>query len=243
MTNPANPSAPTPAGDDRNLVPVDENYIALSFEDRLRLFWEKHSKSITAVLVVVLLAVVGKEAWQYIAAEKQRGIGAAYAAASTPAQLKAFIAANPQHSLAGVAHLRMADEAYAAGQFADAMPAYREAAAILKTGPLASRARLGAAIAMLQSGRAAEAQTALKTIAADESEVEAYRAEAYYHLTSLAASDNNPAEVKSYSDQLMKLDPASPWTQRALALRSNVDAGEPAVSDGAPTSTLPVDAK
>ena len=106
-----------------------------------------------------------------------------------------------------------------------------------------SRARLGAAIAMLQSGRAAEAQTALKTIAADESEVEAYRAEAYYHLTSLAASDNNPAEVKSYSDQLMKLDPASPWTQRALALRSNVDAGEPAVSDGAPTITLPVDAK
>ncbi|HTO04758.1 MAG TPA: tetratricopeptide repeat protein [Opitutus sp.] len=239
MTNPANPSAPTPAGDDRNLVAVDENYIALSFEDRLRLFWQKHSKLVTTVLVVVLVVIAGREAWEYLAARKEKEIGAAYAASSTPAQLKSFVAANPQHSLAGVAHLRMADEAYAAGQYADAIPAYQQAATVLKTGPLASRARLGAAMAVLQTGRAAEAQTALKTFAANETEIETYRAEAYYHLTSLAASDNNSADVKTYSDQLMKLDPSSPWTQRALALRSNVDASEPASSGAAPTITLP----
>lgn len=239
MTNPANPSAPTPAGDDRNLVPVDENYVALSFEDRLRLFWEKNSKLITAVLAVVLLVIAGKEVWEYMAAKKERDIGAAYAASSTPAELKSFIAANPQHSLAGVAHLRMADEAYAAGKFADAIPAYQQAATILETGPLASRARLGSAMALLQTGRVAEAQAALKSFAANEAEIEAYRAEAYYHLTSLAASDNNPADVKTYSDLLMKLDPASPWTQRALGLRSTVDTAEPAASDAAPTITLP----
>ena len=94
-------------------------------------------------------------------------------------------------------------------------------------------------MAMLQSGRAAEAKTALKAIAASEAETEAHRAEAYYHLTSLAASDNNAADVNTYSDQLMKLDPSSPWTQRALALRSNVDAGEPVASDAPPTITLP----
>lgn len=239
MTNPANPSAPTPAGDDRNLVAVDENYIAPSFEDRLRLFWEKNSKMITGALVVVLLVIAGKEAWEYLAAKKERDIGSAYAAASTPAQLKSFIAANPEHSLAGIAHLRMADESYAAAQFADAITAYDQASAILKTGPLASRARLGSAMATLQSGRAAEAQTALKAFAASESEIETYRAEAYYHLASLAAGDRNSADVKTYSDQLMKLDPSSPWTQRALALRSSGAVDEPAPSDAAPTITLP----
>ena len=31
----------TPAGDDRNLITVDENYLAPSFEDRLQMFWAK----------------------------------------------------------------------------------------------------------------------------------------------------------------------------------------------------------
>ena len=49
---PTNASPSSPAGDDRNLVPVDENYIAPSFEDRLALFWAKNSKSVLMVCVL-----------------------------------------------------------------------------------------------------------------------------------------------------------------------------------------------
>ena len=91
MPNPATPSAPTPAGDDRNLVVVDENYVAPSFEDRLRIFWQKNSKVVIAVLVVILVAVAAKEGWEYLAAERERGVGEEFAAAVTPAQVKAFI--------------------------------------------------------------------------------------------------------------------------------------------------------
>jgi hypothetical protein len=243
MPNPATPSSPTPAGDDRNLVAVDENYIAPSFEDRLRLFWEKNSKVITAFLVLILLMVAAKEGWEYLAAERERGIGEAYAAANTPAQVKSFIAEHPQHTLAGVAHLRTADEAYAGGGFTDAIPAYEQASAILKTGPLASRARLGLALAKLQGGRTGDGETALKAFAADTNEIKAYRAEASYHLASLAASNGNAADVKTYSDQLMQLDPASPWTQRALALRSAAAVDAQVSSENSPTITLPGSAK
>jgi hypothetical protein len=243
MPNPASPSAPTPAGDDRNLVVVDENYVAPSFEDRLRLFWAKNSKLVIALLVVILLVVAAKEGWEYVAAERERGIGETFAAAATPAQVKSFIEANPEHPLSGVGHLRMADEAYAAGRFSDAIPGYEQAAGILKSGPLASRARLGAAMSKIHAGRAADGEAALKAFAADANEIKAYRAEAAYHLASLASASGNAADVKVYSDQLMQLDPASPWTQRALALRSSAGADEPAPTDAAPSISLPGSAK
>jgi hypothetical protein len=239
MPNPATPSSPTPAGDDRNLIAVDENCIAPSFEDRLHAFWEKNKKTVTAVLLVILLIVAGKGVWEYFAAAKEREIGQDYAAATTPAQLKSFIADNPQHPLAGVALLRAADDAYAAGKFADAIGSYDQAATVLKTGPLASRARLGSAMAKLQSGQTAQGEAALKAFAADANEITAYRAEASYHLASHAAANGNSADVKTYSDQLMKLDPASPWTQRALALLSTLGIEEPASAETTPSITLP----
>lgn len=239
MPNSATPSAPTPAGDDRNLIPVDENYVAPTFEDRLSMFWQKNSKAVTAVLLVILLVVAGKGVWEYLAVRKERAIGEAYAAATTPTQLKTFIGAHPEHTLAGVAHLRIADDVYASGQFAEAVTAYDQAATVLNAGPLASRARLGSAMAKLQSGRGAEGEAALKSFAADAKEISAYRAEASYHLASRAAANGNSADVKTYSDELMKLDPASPWTQRALALRASSGIEEPAAAEAAPIITLP----
>ena len=244
MTSSASSSASTPAGDDRKHVRVDENYVAPTFEERLRILWEKNTKLITGILIVILVAIAGKGAWEYLQSQKQREIEQAYGAATTPAQIKAFATANPDHQLAGVAYLRMADEAYIANSFADAVTSYEQAASILKTGPLASRARLGAAMAKLQSGSGADADAALKAFAADAKETKAFRAEAYYHLASVAASKNNAADLKAYSDQLMQLDPASPWTQRILALRSTLpDAATSTSAPATPSITLPGTAK
>jgi hypothetical protein len=238
MTSSASSSASTPAGDDRKHVRVDENYVALTFEDRLRVFWEKNHKVVTGVLIVILVAIAGKGGWEYLQSQKQLDIQQAYGAATTPAQIKAFAAANPDHPLAGIAHLRMADEAYVASSFADAVTSYERAASILKTGPLASRARLGLAMAKLQSGSGTDADAALKAFAADAKEAKAFRAEAYYHLASLAGAKNNAADFKAYSDQLMQLDPASPWTQRVLALRSNLPEVEANASSTPPSPTI-----
>jgi len=246
MPTPATPSAPKPAGDDRHLVRVDDKYAALGFEDRLRLFWEKNSGAVTAVLVVILLAIVAKGGWEYLAAQNEKDVQAAYAAAATPEQLRTFAAANPRHPLAGVAQLRVADEAYAAGNYVGAIGAYQEAAASLKTGPLASRAQLGSAMAKLLGGREAEGETELKALAADAAGIKVYRAEAIGHLASRAFAKGNSAEVASYSDQLMRLDPASPWVQRLLQLRAAAPVAEyPAAAPAAnaPAIKLPATAK
>jgi len=238
MPTSATPSAPSPAGDDRNLVKVDENYVAPSFEERVHRFWQKNSKVVTALLVVILLAIAAKGGWEYLQAQREREIGQAYAAATTPAQVKAFASANPQHPLAGVAHLRTADDAYGEGRFAEAATAYEQAASTLKDSAFASRARLGLAIIKLQTGTS-DNQAALKAFASDAKEVKAYRAEALYHLATLAASAKNATDVNAFSDQLMQLDPASPWTQRSLALRASLNSDAATPVTGAPSISLP----
>jgi len=240
MPKPATPSSSKSPGDDRNLVRVDENYVAPSFEDRVRLIWEKNSTAVTTVLVAILLAIAAKGGWEYLSAQKEQDVERAYDAATNSTQLKTFVAAHPDHPLAGAAQLRIADEAYAEGRFTDAIAPYEQAAAVFKTGPCASRARLGLAMAKLQGGREADGEAALKALASNPDEVKAFRAEAAYHLASAAAANGKPEDVKTYSEQLLQIDATSPWAQRVMQLRA-VTGGAPAANvSPQPTTQAPL---
>jgi hypothetical protein len=238
MSKSATPSTPSPAGDDRNLVPVDAT-TAYTFEDKLQLFWKKNRNVVLGLCVAVVVAILAKGAWDYFARQKELEIEKAYAAATTTEQLKSFSAAHTSHPLGGIAQLRIADEAYAAGKSADAIAGYEKAASVLKTGPLASRAKLGRALAKAQAGNVAEANTELKQVADDAAQPKAIRAEAAYHLTSLAVEAKNAAEAQKFVDLLNQIDPMGAWSQRAIMLRSTLPAlpatPAPAAAD-APTA-------
>lgn len=228
MTTPATPSDPQPAPDDRNLVKVDENPVAPSFEDSLHRFWNNNRTGIAVGCVFILLVLVGKGLWELYEARQESDLERDYAAASTPEKLKVFAGAHPKHALGGVAELRLADEAYVAGKFPDAITAYDKAASTLKAGPLAARAQLGSAISKLQAGKTAEGESALKLLSRDGNQLKGIRAEATYNLASFAANAGKTDDVVKYSEQLMQLDPSSAWTQRALALRASAPASSPA---------------
>ncbi len=218
---PTNASPSSPAGDDRNLVPVDENYIAPSFEDRLALFWAKNSKSVLTVCVLVLLAVLAKGGYEIYVAQHEKDIAAAYAAASSEAQLKTFIAEHGTHQLAGVAQLRLADNAYAAGQFADAQSGYEKAAGVLGGTTFGQRARLGAAVSLLRAGKSAEGEAALKQLVGDLALIKGIRAEAAYMLAALATEAGRTADSAKWAGQVSAIDPSGQWVQRAAMLHVN----------------------
>lgn len=226
------PSAPTPAGDDRNLVAVDATN-AVTSEEKMQVFWEKNRKLVIALCVLVLLGILAKGGWDFMARRKDRDVQSAYAAATTDEQLKTFAAAHGDHPLGGIAQMRVADEAYAAGKSADAVAAYDKAMGVLKTGPLASRARVGRALSKAQAGNAAEATNELKQIADDTNQSEAARAEAAYHLTSLAVEAGNAAEAQKYVDLLNQIEPMGAWAQRALSLRATLPVTAPAPAPAA----------
>lgn len=227
MSTPPSPTTP-PSGDDRNLVQATPAPASPGFEERLQAFWSKNAKLIMIVCVVVLIAIVARGAVEWMGANKEKAIAADYAAATTNDQLRSFISAQPGHVLAGVAHLRLADEAFGAGNHAAALADYQKAAEILKTGAFAGRARLGAAMAKFLSNDAAGAQADLRALADDVTQLKAVRAEAAYHLASLASEAGNGAEVARLADQVMAIDPTSLWSQRAMMLR--VTAPSPAAA-------------
>jgi hypothetical protein len=229
MSTPANPSHRKPAGDDRNLVVVDENYPAVTFEDKVHRFWKNYRMPVISGCALVVLGLLAKGGWERVQEKKELDVEKAYAMAATPEQLQAFSVAHPGHELAAIAQLRIADDAYAAGKAAEALAGYDKAATALQGNPLGARAQLGRAMSKLQAGKAADGINELKQLAADANVSKAVRVEALYHLASLAAGEKNSADVQKYSEQLMQLDPTSPWTQRAFVLRASLPApAEPA---------------
>jgi hypothetical protein len=197
---------------------------AVTFEDRVRTFWTGNRNVITGLCVGVALAIVAKGGWDYLQGQQETGVVEAYAAADSSDKLKAFVAAHASHSLAGVAQLRLADEAYQAGKAAEAAGLYQQAAATLKGDPLGARARMGRAVAQLAAGQATEATPALKALADDSSQLKAVRAEAAFHLASLAVEAKDANEAQRLVDQLMQIDVSSPWTQQAMMLRASLPA-------------------
>lgn len=219
MTTPATPSAPQPAGDDRNLVAVDAS-TAIGLEEKLHVFWQKNGNAVLVLCGLVLAGIIAKGGWDYLARQKELDVEKDYAAATTPEARKAFAAVHSGHSLAGIAELLLADEAYAAGKATDALAGYEKVIATIKTGPLTARAQLGRAMAKIQTGKTADGTAELKQLAGDPAQFKGVRAEAAYQLTSLAADAANGAEVQKFADQLMSIDPQSAWAQRAMSLRA-----------------------
>lgn len=236
MAASANQNTSRTSGDDRNLVTIDENYLAPTLEDRALIFWEKHGRTVTAVIVVVAVGLVGRWAFEQFAERRERAISAEYAEAKDAAALRAFAEARPAAPLAGVARLRLADEAYSAGDFAKARSEYEAAAQALAQNLLGDRARLGAALASLQAGDSAAAKTALEALANDTAFSRTLRGEAGYHLAVLARDAGQIDQANKWIELVLAADPSGLWAQRSMMLRANLPAA-PAPAAPAATAT------
>lgn len=235
----------TPAGDDRNLVQVDETYAALGFEDRLRLFWAKYAKVVALLLAFILAVIVVRGLSQFLTARENAAIQEAYALSSTSDDLRTLISMSGNHPLGGAARLRLADEAYAAGDFQAATVMYQEAAPLLGANLLGARARLGGAMSLVMGGAGDDGQAALVAVADDVSLVSGVRAEAAYQLAVLARVAGRDGEARRRIEQVGTIDPAGFWAERAMMLSSQLDtqasigvAGE-SLSDEVMSVTLP----
>ena len=222
-------SSPSPVPGDAN-APAEPGFEAI-----LQEFWEKNRGFVLGSCGAVLFAIVAWQGWQYFSASHERGMREDYArAAADPAKLAAFAQAHAGHALAGVAYLRIADERFSSGAYSDAAANYDRAAASLKNEVLVGRAKLGTAMSRLNAGDQAAGETALKAIGADASLLKSIRAEATYHLASLALSAGKADECRKWVEEVGKIDAGSAWNQRATMLLATLDAGTPAEATDAP---------
>ena len=204
---------------------------APSFEVIVHAFWAKNRNFIFGICAAALAAIVVREGWQYFAAQHEAEVQAEYARiAEQPTRLAAFAAAHAGHALAGVAYLKLADDKFSAGDFTGAAPAYTKAASQLKNEALVGRAQLGAAISQFSGADKTAGEAALKKLSADATLLKSVRAEATYHLASIAAAAGQAVEVKQLAEQISQIEAAGAWAQRATMLLSTLPADNSAVS-------------
>jgi hypothetical protein len=210
MTTPAAPSDPNSAE-----VPT-------SFEDSVKLAWERNGGMIYLLLGVLAVAVLGKGGLDYFTAQKELRVQQDYAACTAPDMLKAFADSHRGHPLAGLAELRAADLAYGSGSFGDAATEYSQAMPDLAVAPLLARAKLGLALSQAQSGKVSDAEAGLRQILADETQLKPVRCEAAYQLAVLEVSQGRTGEVQALTEKLMQIDPSSPFSERVVSLRGSL---------------------
>ncbi|HKB58294.1 MAG TPA: tetratricopeptide repeat protein [Lacunisphaera sp.] len=197
------------------------------FEAAIHDFWMKNRNLVLMLCGVALLAIMAREGWEYYAAGHERDVQAEYAKLTGRTdQLAAFAAANPGHALAGVAYLQVADEKFSNADYKAAAASYQQAAGNLKNEALLGRAKLGLAMSQLNGGDRTAGEAALKALGTDQSLPKNVRAEATYHLASLAAEAGKTAEVKKLVDDVSKIDATGSWSRRATMLL----ASQPAVA-------------
>lgn len=219
------------AGDDRNLVQVDETYAAASFEDKARLFWSKYSRIIWALIVIAALLIISRWVMATLAAHHDEKVQDAYQTATTDETRRQFASANSRHILGAIASLEVADAAYSKTDYKAALTAYTDAADHLANTPFADRARLGAAMSQILDGQTEAGQKSLRQLSDDINLAAPIRAEATYHLAVLLRDAGKTEDAGKLAEQIFSIAPSSIWAQRAMMLKAQLPAAPVAPAD------------
>jgi hypothetical protein len=237
------PQTPNPiSGDDRNLVVVDENYLALTFEDKVRIFWERHGRTVIAALAVLVLFFAARYLFGLYADYRENAVRAAYSEAGDDLDaLRSFANDNPGAALAGLALTKIADAAYNKGDYTAAAESYAAAAPLLSADPVGGRVRMGKAISLLKA-KDAGALSEFEKLANDTSLAAPLRGEAAYHLGVIAKEDGRAADATRWLSLAVSADTSGLWAQRANRLLERMPAGETTASAVDISTGVPVKA-
>ena len=218
ITNPTLPEDQQDYLDDRNLVDADASE-EISFEDRAHIYWMENKGFVIGcalLLGLIIIAVNGLRIYSDISNEK---VQQAYAEAVAEEDLEAFIEAHSGSELAGIASIEVADTAYAAEDFTKAEKYYNLAATFIEEPIFKSRAQIGKAFATYYSGEEEAGIAALKSIASDDAQSDAARAEAAYHLAIHADASGSAEDFDRYFALIENSGQAQQWRQRIGAYR------------------------
>jgi len=226
---------------------TDETPRPPTSDEHLKAFWLKNEKSIYIACGVVIVLVVIFGFWRSMRTSADDSVGTAYAAATTPDKWRAFINENPGTPLAAAAALRLADDAYQKKNYAEAAADY-DKAAVDKNAVFAPRALLGAAMSKILGGQNADGENRLNQIVNNTALPAIIRAEAAFHLATLAENAGRTDAAAKLYDQVGTLAPKSPWAEDAAYQRDHMSVAgtaalpitvAPAASTPAPATATP----
>ena len=209
-----------PAGDDRNLVIVDEDFVNADTEDRLWLFWERNKAGIVGGSVAIIVGILGLLAYYVWNEDRKEKVGDEYTACQSNDARIAFAKKYAGKPLAALAQAEVGDELKKAQKLDEAAKAYDEAsrlAGLADKSPallaLGARTRLYAALARQEAG-VAGADAAIADVANDTNVPDTLRGFAMLTLANIAIAKNDPATATEWLNAMdKKLRADHVWSQ------------------------------
>jgi len=217
---PEQPISPSGLNPDSELPPDAD------LEERFNDFWKNNGAGIFGGIAVGAVAVVGIQLFQYMGEQEEGSIREAFQAAQTMEAKATFIAENPDHQLAALAELQLADARFEEGAFAEAAGFYGSAAKDFIDPTLSSRALLGQGMSLIKGGDKEAGRAVLESVSLDPSALDQTRAEAAYHLAVSYWEDGNIEQVEEATNRVIELG-SSIWSFRATSLRDRLGLGSP----------------
>lgn len=214
------------AGDDRNLVLVDDDFQDADFEDRVWLFWQRHGKKTVAIASAVFLSIIAAIVYVQVGKMKIVALQDEFASLTTIEQKLVFAADNESDPIAGTAYFSAAGELADEGKFAEAASAFENAARVLSANTefkaMRDRAIIAQAASLAQTPEPenkTRSRDLLKKLASSPDTDSVYRGQAMYELAVLALADKNLDEARLWLNEMDRaLAPTNFWQERKRAL-------------------------
>jgi len=199
------------AVDERKSVILNKDLDNLEFEDKVWLWWRANKNFVVFTVIVAFAIIIGVQGMRWFETQQTLAVQNAYLSANDSDALLAFANDNASSPLAGVAALRLADEAYQANDFAKSAELYAKASESLTGNVLFSRARLGLAFSFLNSDKADEGKKILQEIVNDKTANKVFQAQAAYHFGVLTFAEGG----KEILENLQADESAGLWGSMA----------------------------
>lgn len=232
------------AGDDRNLVLVDDDFQDADFEDKVWLFWRRHGKKTVAAAVAVFLAAFSVIVYTQGKKMHVAALQSDYAELKTADERRAFALAHTGDAMAGTIFYALGNESFAEGKFSEAAADYAASAAVFaeKSEPEFAlprdRAKFSEAVALDKSGKKEDARERLAALASSLKTDETVRGQAMYNLAVFALSAGDVAGARGWLDEMDRaLSAQNMWHSE----KSNLIRLEPSLA-AAPAESVPASA-
>jgi predicted negative regulator of RcsB-dependent stress response len=208
-----------PDVDERNLIDTAES-VSLSFEDRIRIYWDENRAFIIGSIIVLIAIIVGYQGLVAFQNSRERAVRNELATLTDDRDERiAFVERRANTPQGGFIALAIADEYFEDGEYADAAVFYQKAIDALGDNPLAGRAHLGRAISALRAGDTEQGRAMLEKIADNRNLPQATRAEAVFHLAIIALNNGDNSQLEARAAQLDGMPYAQIWQARLAEIR------------------------
>lgn len=196
------------AGDDRNLVLVDDDFQDADFEDKVWLFWRRHGKKTVIAAALVFFAALAVIIYTQGKKIHVQSLQNDYAELKTDDERRAFARENISDPMAGTVFYMLGNKLYGEGKFAEAAADYNASATVFAALSGAEyvmprdRARLAEAASLQKAGKQKDAVECLTVLAGTLETDETIRGQAMYNLAVIALAEDNLEAARGWLDEM-----------------------------------------